>query len=537
MKKKKKQAIILINQNLRDNMKISIVIPIYQVEAYLEECLQSVKLQSYSNLDVILVDDGSKDNSCDIYNKYLEDERFFLIKKLNGGLSSARNIGLEFMEGTYLREFINKYFEGSFTNNLQSLEDLESSINFTNDFYHTLETSEFLDKRYKRPSCNLKNMLEDKINITTDYGEYFYKPCVDKKEAFKIFKDMLLKGILVLHARNYISFLNENILNFIRQPFKDSYIHFLDSDDYFKKDCIKECVRALNEYKDLDLVVHDYEHVYDGIDYVWSNKDPNHIKKDVLYERYGLIDNMRGLSYEEVKQRKMIYMNTFIISFAWKGLIRTNILNKIDRFLHKLEFEDVYFGHSVFSVANKACYIRDYLMFYRIRPNSISAHENNYKHLNLDVALNPYLERFKDHFANNYALKRFYLSYSYYKSLEATLDMKHLFRQIDIDSILSQYIADALHILVDAKRANAKSLKNKKHLVAIKALDDTLCFLKSKKYKDITFAYRMNYAKFKQNLPIRHPNLLNFLIFSKNKIRKLFKLLRLEFMLKLVNKI
>lgn len=84
----------------------SIIIPIFNVEKYLKECLDSVINQTYSKLDIILIDDGSIDSSLEIAKTYLNDPRVLLISKPNGGLSSARNMGLELMQGTRLRELL-----------------------------------------------------------------------------------------------------------------------------------------------------------------------------------------------------------------------------------------------------------------------------------------------------------------------------------------------------------------------------------------------------------------------------------------------
>lgn len=82
--------------------KVSIIIPIYNAEKYLYQCLNSIKNQSYKNIEVIMVNDGSTDTSSDICEKYLEDCRFKLINKKNGGVSSARNIGIEECSGEYI---------------------------------------------------------------------------------------------------------------------------------------------------------------------------------------------------------------------------------------------------------------------------------------------------------------------------------------------------------------------------------------------------------------------------------------------------
>lgn len=83
--------------------KISVIIPVYNVERFLKECVESVLNQSYSNFEIILVDDGSTDNSgviCDDFAKL--DSRIIVVHKKNGGLSDARNIGLSYATGLYI---------------------------------------------------------------------------------------------------------------------------------------------------------------------------------------------------------------------------------------------------------------------------------------------------------------------------------------------------------------------------------------------------------------------------------------------------
>lgn len=82
---------------------VSIIVPVYNVEKYIEKCIESIIKQSYSNLEIILVNDGTNDTSGSICEKYCElDERIKYITKLNGGLSSARNAGLEIATGEFV---------------------------------------------------------------------------------------------------------------------------------------------------------------------------------------------------------------------------------------------------------------------------------------------------------------------------------------------------------------------------------------------------------------------------------------------------
>lgn len=82
---------------------VSVIIPIYNVEAYLEECVRSVRNQTYTNLEIILVDDGSPDRCGELCDAYAaEDERIRVIHRQNGGLSAARNSALAIATGEFV---------------------------------------------------------------------------------------------------------------------------------------------------------------------------------------------------------------------------------------------------------------------------------------------------------------------------------------------------------------------------------------------------------------------------------------------------
>lgn len=82
---------------------VSVIIPVYHVENYLDNCVRSIVTQAYSNLEIILVDDGSDDScpqKCDSWAE--KDKRIKVIHKINGGLSDARNAGLDIAQGEYI---------------------------------------------------------------------------------------------------------------------------------------------------------------------------------------------------------------------------------------------------------------------------------------------------------------------------------------------------------------------------------------------------------------------------------------------------
>ena len=88
---------------MNDLNKVSVVIPVYNVEIYIRDCVESVVKQTYSNLEIILVDDGSTDRSGEICDELQgTDQRICVIHKANGGLSDARNAGIDVATGKYI---------------------------------------------------------------------------------------------------------------------------------------------------------------------------------------------------------------------------------------------------------------------------------------------------------------------------------------------------------------------------------------------------------------------------------------------------
>ena len=100
---KEKEKILSQIEEYEKGELISIIVPIYNVEKYLRQCLDSIFTQTYQNFECLLINDGSPDNSADICREYVEkDSRFRYFEKENGGVSSARNLGIERSKGQYI---------------------------------------------------------------------------------------------------------------------------------------------------------------------------------------------------------------------------------------------------------------------------------------------------------------------------------------------------------------------------------------------------------------------------------------------------
>lgn len=120
-------------------MKISIIIPIYNSEKYLSRCLETVISQTYSKLEIILVNDGSHDKSLDICKYYQnKDSRIIIIDKINEGVSVARNTGIEAATGKYIGfvdadDWIEPRMYESMLNNIEQYKCNIAFCNFTKD--------------------------------------------------------------------------------------------------------------------------------------------------------------------------------------------------------------------------------------------------------------------------------------------------------------------------------------------------------------------------------------------------------------------
>lgn len=176
-------------------MQFSVIVPVYNMDKYLLECIQSLKAQTFSDFEVILVDDGSTDRSSDLCDEIAaKDTRFNVLHKKNGGLISARRTGLSIAKGTYIL-FCDA--DDMYCNN--TLEDINNIINsnypdlivfnalvfneksekpFSNSVFDDglVDKKCFIDEMFESYSLNsmcMKAIRKDIIDIARNYSDFY----------------------------------------------------------------------------------------------------------------------------------------------------------------------------------------------------------------------------------------------------------------------------------------------------------------------------------------------------------------------------
>ena len=172
---------------------VSIIIPIYNVEKYLEQCIKSLINQTYRNLEIILINDGSTDKSTKICEKYKnQDNRIVFINKKNGGSASAKNEGLKIAKGDYITfvdsdDFIEPDMIEYMVNTIKKYNSDIIQCSFTNLYKNT--------ERFKQDK-----IVEQKIS-SKDFLELFLKKWDSSLFWNKLFKREVIENVFFKEGR------------------------------------------------------------------------------------------------------------------------------------------------------------------------------------------------------------------------------------------------------------------------------------------------------------------------------------------------
>ena len=301
--------------------KISVIVPIYNVEKYLERCLESIVHQSYKNLEIILVNDGSKDNSlmiCEEYKK--QDERIIIINKKNGGASSARNEGLKIATGDYISfidsdDYIEEDMYEILVRNLIE-NDADISVSGVKDIIENIDGSQTIIK----DTFNGERILET-VNSIEAMRKYFLGSWAPWDKIYKreIHKDLFFPEgeinedeaivLEVLKKAKKIVYDNKSFYNYIKRDSSVTASCFNERKMDWYKNCKKNLEIVENEFIELREVAE--KRLLSSI--LWSfngmidqNLDLREYKKQMLKDVKSLRKIFKSNRYITKKQKVWI---------------------------------------------------------------------------------------------------------------------------------------------------------------------------------------------------------------------------------------
>ena len=303
--------------------KVSVIVPIYNVEKYLEKCLDSLVNQTLEDIEIILVNDGSTDNSGEIAKKYANKykDKIIYLEKENGGLSDARNYGLEYVKGDYISfvdsdDYISKNLYSELVKYTDEDYDMIKFKILTVDLKNNKIIENKTEKFENKTGEEAFDILYKTDKMTEVAWGYLYKASFWKENNFKYsinmyHEDFGLTPLVILKAKKVAS---TNILGY----------YYVQSD--------KSITRNSDENKKLKMS-YDLLKFYDNMikeieNYNISKKSKEDIKiyytNCILLEIKNISNKVEKQKYiKEIKKRKMI-KNIKVRNF--KQLIKRIIL-------------------------------------------------------------------------------------------------------------------------------------------------------------------------------------------------------------------
>ena len=204
--------------------KISIIVPVYGVEKYIERCIKSIKNQTFNDFECLIINDGTKDNSITIAEKVInEDSRFVVLHKENGGQGSARNLGINNAKGDYIA-FIDSddwteinYLELMYKKILEDDADICTCdvlyININNDIekkYMNNPNGYYENNDYLMANWYISNFMFDKLFKKDIFSEIRFDTSLKTNEdVFILFELLFDKKIVSVH---------EFLYNYLQRP-------------------------------------------------------------------------------------------------------------------------------------------------------------------------------------------------------------------------------------------------------------------------------------------------------------------------------
>jgi len=306
----------------------SIIVPVYNVEKYLDRCMSSILKQTNHDFEVILIDDGSKDSSgsiCDIYAEKYENVR--AIHQHNQGLSAARNTGIDNAEGNYL----------CFVDSDDMIS--ESFLQDVADVLHIQKNADLIEFNYCREMTpdvyELNGTRNYKVLDKKSYIEELVKIKIGNQIWFRIYKASLFNDVRFPVGRNY-----EDIPVFYRLALKSNKIIRIDYTYYIYNITNLESITKKTDFKTMMDLYKSTNEFYEGIKtYCLENSiDIDYLEYNVLskyihifYKLYRSKQTDNDLFRElknNIKKHKRVNLSKYK-GFEWKKMLVVMALLKL----------------------------------------------------------------------------------------------------------------------------------------------------------------------------------------------------------------
>lgn len=294
--------------------KISIIIPVYNGEKYLERCINSITNQTYKNIEIILVNDGSTDKSDKLCKKLKRnDERIVYVKQKNSGVSSARNKGIEIATGEYIcfvdcddwidKKYCKVLLEGMKNNTQLSVIGLKTKKNYDNHNTECIENTIELNQNEA-----FKAIFNDNNFFGFPWNKLYKKEIINKlgEEPFNtnihICEDTLFNAKYLVYCKK---------ISYNKTPL---YSYFLNQEGVTKSKKINQ--KKLTVFNSLD-----------EIEKIYLKHSPNNLI--YLYKFY--LYNFYLVYLLITKTKAKIKLDKSKIKYKYKFLMKSNEIKKIDK--------------------------------------------------------------------------------------------------------------------------------------------------------------------------------------------------------------
>ena len=270
---------------MKKNEIVSIIVPAYNAERTINRCIDSILKQSYGNLEIIIINDGSKDSTEEKCMKYIKNKKIKYIRIKNSGVSNARNVGIENSTGTYIM-FVDSddYIEKNMVERLY--DNINENVDLVICSKNLITVNEKISEKIDIASCTLKKeniiqLYRAKI-LNPPYCKLYRSEIIKNKSirfdiSISIGEDLLFNILYLKNITKDIKILNENLYNYEKINTNSLSVRYYSNMLEMKKKITDELKRYEldTEEKELQLQLIMFDLLFSAVTNELKNKNRN----------------------------------------------------------------------------------------------------------------------------------------------------------------------------------------------------------------------------------------------------------------------